>query len=150
MEGANRETIGSFIKWFLRKEDVGSNATRLNLLGFLTDVKKKTKLQLELAAVIDWGHPFVKVNLEGDRPLAEDCYETIETVRAEIHSFHTPNVQAIVQKISSSSDSHNVFRVLSKVHSRDAIEEKLVIITQVGPYNKKFNMQKVLITLNNI
>ena len=52
-----------------------------------------------------------------------DCYETIETVRAAIHSSHTPNVQALIQKISSSSDStllHNVFRVSPKVHSRDA------------------------------
>ena len=113
------------IEAFLRKEDVGSNATHLKLLGFLTDVEKKAKLQLELAAVIDWGHPFVKATyrLEGDGPLAVDCYETIETVRAAIGSSHTPNVQAIIQKVSSSSDSillHNVFCVSPKVHSRDA------------------------------
>ena len=62
---------------------------------------------MELAAVIDWGHPFVKATyrLEGDGPLAVDCYKIIETVRAAIPSSHTPNVQAIVQKISSSSDS---------------------------------------------
>ena len=86
------------IEGFLRKEDVRSNTTCLNLLGFLTDVENKVKLQLKLAAVIEWGHPFVKATyrLEGDVPLAVDCYETIETVRVVIRSSHTPNVQAIV------------------------------------------------------
>ena len=77
----------------MRKEDVGSNATHY----FSTEVEKTGKFQLELAAVIDWGHPFVKVayRLESDRLLAVDCYE-IETVRAAICSSHAPNVLATI------------------------------------------------------
>ena len=82
VEGANRVVIGQFqcysmveqmrdhgcgvlaqfgdIKGFLRKEYVGSKATHLKLLSFLTNVEKKAKLQLELEVVIDWGHSFVK------------------------------------------------------------------------------------------
>ena len=82
---------------FLQKEDLGSNATRTKLLSFFTDVQKKAMLQLELAAVTYWGQPFVKAtySLEGDGPLAVECYEIIETVRSVIQVSHTPNVQAI-------------------------------------------------------
>ena len=54
------------IKGFLRKEYVGSNATHLKLLSFLTDIEKKAKLQLELAVLIDWGHSFVKATYSLD------------------------------------------------------------------------------------
>ena len=66
------------IKGFLRKEYVGSNVTHLKLLSFLTDVEKR--VQLELAVVIDWGHSFVKVaySLEGDGPLAVNCYKVLK------------------------------------------------------------------------
>lgn len=82
------------IKGFLRKEYVGSNATHLKLLSFLTNVEKKAKLQLELEVVIDWGHSFIKAtySLEADGPLAVNCYKATETVRAAIHSSHIPNV----------------------------------------------------------
>ena len=86
------------IKGFLRKECVGSNATHLKLLSFLTDVEKKAKLQLELAVLIDWGHSFVKAiySLDENGPLAVNYYKATETVRAAIHSSHIPNVQATV------------------------------------------------------
>ena len=50
-----------------------------------------------------------------------ECYDIIETVRSVIRVSHTPNVQAISQKLSSGSDStllHSVFRVSQNPPSR--------------------------------
>ena len=81
-----------------------------------------TILQLELAVVIDWGQLFVKAtySLKGDGPLAVECYEIIETVGSAIRVSHTPNVQAISQKLSSGSDSmlHSIFHVSQNPPSR--------------------------------
>ena len=69
-----------------------------------TDPNKKALLEIELAAVVDWGAPFVKATyaLEGDGALAVECYEIVHTVRAAIHAAHTPNVQAIARKLVGS------------------------------------------------
>ena len=58
-------------------------------------------LQLEMAATVDWGEPFVKAcyTLEGDGPLALECHEVIEKVSASIHTAYTPNVHAIAHQI---------------------------------------------------
>ena len=83
---------------FLHK-DFGSNATHTKLLDILRDFEKKAKLQIELAVVIDCGHTFVNVtyDLEGDGPLVVECFDTIETVKAAIHTFHTRNLKAVVK-----------------------------------------------------
>ena len=82
---------------FLRRDDLGSTATTAKLLTFFTDPQKKAQLKVELAAVIDWGRPFVTAtySLEGDGPLVLECYEKIETVRTAIRTAHTPNLDAI-------------------------------------------------------
>ena len=36
--------------------------------------------------------------VEGDGPLAVDCYEAIEKVTAAIHTAHATNVHAVVQR----------------------------------------------------
>ena len=107
---------------FLHKDDLGSNATRTKLLDILRDLEKKAKLQIELAVVVDCGHAFVKAtyDLEGDGPLVVECFDTIETVKAAIHTFHTPNLKAVVKKISDSSENillRSVFRLTPKPHS---------------------------------
>jgi len=53
---------------FLRRDDIGSAATTAKLLTFFTDPQKKTQLEVELAAILDWGKPFVTTtySLEGD------------------------------------------------------------------------------------
>ena len=58
-------------------------------------------LQLELAAIVDWGDHFVKATyiLEGDGPLCFKCYEVIETILGAIHAAHCPNLQAIAKKL---------------------------------------------------
>ena len=91
------------IKPFIdENEDIGP-ATRPKLLHILSDPQKVALLQIELAATIDLGEPFVKACyfLEGDGPLALYCYEAIETIRASIQAGHMPNVNAMAQRLSS-------------------------------------------------
>ena len=49
------------------------------LLALFDDPSTKSKLQVEMAATVDWGEPFVKACyvLEGDGPLVLKCYEVI-------------------------------------------------------------------------
>ena len=85
-----------WVRAFLEEnEDLGP-ATRQKLLGILTDPQKNALLQIELAAVVDCGEPFVKVTytLEGDGQLVLECYEIISTVQAAFHAGHMPNVRA--------------------------------------------------------
>ena len=60
-------------------EDVGL-ATRAKMKEILANLHSKALLQLELAATIDAGLPFVQATyrLEGDRPLALSCYEELD------------------------------------------------------------------------
>ena len=73
---------------------------------FFADPQKKALHEVELAAIIDWGKAFVTAtySLEGDGPLVVDTYEKIETVRAAICAGHTPNVNAVAQRLFNSSD----------------------------------------------
>lgn len=77
---------------FLQRQEVGSPATVARLRNILSDNSKKTYLQIELAAVIDFGKPFVTAtyNLEGGGPLVLQCYEIIEEVKAAIQLGYTP------------------------------------------------------------
>lgn len=60
-------------------------------------------MQLELAATVDAGEQFVKATyrLEGDGPLALECYEVVATVQAAIHSNYYPNVTALARQFSN-------------------------------------------------
>lgn len=80
-------------------EDLGTT-TRQKLLGIFTDPQKIALFQIELAAVIDMGEPFVKATytLEGDGPLALECFEIISTIQAAIHAEHIPNVRTVVEQ----------------------------------------------------
>ena len=82
------------VQQFLQKEDLGSPTTRAKLLALITDPNKKALLEIELAAVVEWGAPFVKATytLEGDDALAVECYEVVDTVRGGIHAAYTPNI----------------------------------------------------------
>ena len=68
--------FGEILPFLERNEDVGL-ATRQKLLPLLKDVQKCSILRIELAAVVDYGEPFVKAtyNLEGDGDLVFTCYE---------------------------------------------------------------------------
>ena len=105
---------------FLRRDDIGSAATISKLMTFFTDPQKKALLEVELAAIIDWGKTFVTAtySLEGDGPLVVDAYEKIETVRAAIWAGHTPNVNAVARRLCNSSDRSLLLGVFRPSRSR--------------------------------
>ena len=91
------------VKGFLNDNgDIGL-ATRTKLLDILNDQTKNATLQIELAAVIDAGAPFVKAtyNLEGDGPLVLHCHDQISMVLNAIHTSHYPNVTAVAEKLTA-------------------------------------------------
>ena len=68
-----------------------------NLLAVLEDPHQCRLLQLELAATIDVGEPFVKATyrLEGDGPLALEFFDVITMLQASVLNHHCPNVTAV-------------------------------------------------------
>ena len=91
------------IELFLDNNPDLGQASRDKLLGFFSNTQKNVYLKLELAAIVDWGRPFVTAtyNLEGDGPLVFTCYETVQTIVSAIQAANTPNVNAVVRTISS-------------------------------------------------
>lgn len=87
---------------FLHWEDVDSRVTRANLLDIVTQPQKTAMLELELAAIVGWGRPFVTATytLEGDDPLAFECYEVVSTVSVAIQAAYTPNLLAVARKLA--------------------------------------------------
>ena len=83
-------------------------ALRPKLLAFFQESQTKSKLQVEMAATVDWGKPFVKAcyHFEGDIPLALDCFETIDQVIASVATENIPNVRAIAQKLTRKPPTH--------------------------------------------
>ena len=73
---------------FLQEQTELSTTTRRKLLQILEDPVKSSQLQIELAAVIAAGEPFVKATylLEGDGLLALKCYEIENNLFAGIYS----------------------------------------------------------------
>ena len=83
------------------KETNASPATCSKLLQLLSDKRKTEYLQLELAAVIDAGEPFVKATyqLEGDGALVFRCYEIYSTLEAAVKLHNFPNLHAVANKL---------------------------------------------------
>ena len=104
--------------FLLQNDDIGP-ATRPKLLSFFADQQKQALLQLEIAATVDWGEPFVKACyfLEENGALALECYEATEKVLAGVRTAHTPNVRAIAQRLSGALPSdprHQQLEVYAK------------------------------------
>ena len=90
---------------FLRENDDVGPALRPKLLALFDVPQTKSKLQMEMAATIDWGEPFVKAcYMLG--PLALKCYEVIERVRQSVLSENIANVRAISEKLTRQPRSH--------------------------------------------
>ena len=89
---------------FLQKVTV-SPATVEKLLSVLRSTNEKKLLQIELAAMIDAGLPFVKCtyNLEGDGPLVLSCYDTISALNMAARQAHYPNLVAIAGRIAANA-----------------------------------------------
>ncbi len=97
------ELYGDLESFIRRHDDLGP-ATRKKLLQYLDDPSKKGFLQLELAVIVDAGMPFVQATykLEGDGPLALECYEVISSLTAAVNMTvpHYPNLQAVARSLS--------------------------------------------------
>ena len=93
--------FGDIEPFLTENEDIGM-ALRPKLLAVLNTSQKCTCLRIELAATVDWGEPFVKAcyYLEGDGPLAVDCYEAMDKIIIGIRTEYTPNVRAVAQLLS--------------------------------------------------
>ena len=93
------------LEQFLKRNDDVTPATRTKLLAFFSESSKKANLQIELAAIVDYGEPFVKATykLEGDGPLAFECYEIVECLSTSVELAHAPNVEAVTQAVSHGS-----------------------------------------------
>ena len=77
--------FGDVASFLQNNEDV-AQATRAKLLPWFSNNQKKIALQIELAAIVDFGEPFVKATyrLEGDGPLALEAFEIVDTVAAAV------------------------------------------------------------------
>ena len=93
-----------YLEDFLKNNSDVSPATRTKLLSFFAD---PSNLQVELAAITDYGEPFIKATykLEGDGPLALECYEIMEYVSRSVEWAHAPNVEAVVNSLSRGSQT---------------------------------------------
>ena len=88
---------------FLNQESALAPTTRQRLLSITQDTQKNQKLQLELAAVIDAGDPFVRATykLEGDGALVFDCFDVLSSLASSIQTGHFPNLTDISAKLSA-------------------------------------------------
>ena len=91
------------IENFLKAPEEFSGNTRAKLLEYFATPQKRHGLKVELAAVIDVGKPFVQATykLEGDGPVAIECYEIISSLSVSVRMENYPNVQAIVKSIAN-------------------------------------------------
>ena len=91
------------VEEFLKNENLGSPHIWSKVLATFTDIQKRAYLEIELAAVIDWGKPFVTAtySLEGDGPLIMNSYDIVETMKSAIHASNTPNVHGVIRRLSS-------------------------------------------------
>ena len=74
------------IKKFLTSNPRLAPASHAKLITCFQDKQKNVYLQLELAAIVDWGEHFMKAtyNLEGDGLLVLQCYEVVDSLVAAI------------------------------------------------------------------
>lgn len=92
------------VEAFLRTYEDLAPATRTKLLRYLDVPQNKSCIELELAATVEAGLPFVQATykLEGDGPLALQCYEAVASLTAAVNMAHKhyPNVLAVSRKLS--------------------------------------------------
>ena len=90
---------------FIKRNDDASPVTRGKLLALFSNLTKKATLQVELAAIVDFGEPFVKATyrLEGNGPLALDCFEIIDGLSNSVRLCNAPNVEAIAKNLAHGS-----------------------------------------------
>ena len=84
------------VEAFLRTHEDLAPATRTTFLRYLDVPQKKICKELELAVTFDAGLPFVQATykLEGDGPLALQCYEVVASLTAAVNMAqrHYPKI----------------------------------------------------------
>jgi len=102
---AYKQLLTSFgdVTPFLEQETTLAPTTRQRLLSITQDTQKNQKLQLELAAVIDAGNPFVRATykLEGDGALVFGCFDVLSSLAASMQTGHYPNLTAVSAQLSA-------------------------------------------------
>ncbi|KAK3744779.1 hypothetical protein QZH41_004216 [Actinostola sp. cb2023] len=85
---------------FLRDNDHLAPATRRQILDIFDDPHDANYLELELAALVDGGAPFVSATyyLEGDGPLIFTCYERLATVAHSVTLDAYPNLEGVARR----------------------------------------------------
>jgi len=103
--------FGDVEPFLMLHTDIGPQ-TRPKLLGYFDDPQKIRHVKLELAAVVDYGVPFVKAtcNLEGDGLKVLSCYETVQ----EIVAFIVPNLMATIRDASPNNVVHQQLKICAK------------------------------------
>ena len=93
--------FGDILPFLERHVDL-SPASRCKLLAILQDAQRSALLKIELAAVIDYGEPFVRgtYTLEGDGPFVFSCYKEVQAIVNIIHVENTPTLQTVAESIS--------------------------------------------------
>ena len=93
-------SIWGYQPFLVNNSDIGPS-TRPKLLFFFDDSQKLNHLKIELAAVIDWGEPFVNATykLEGDGLHATKLSKKL---LHQLKVANIPNVQAVARDISPS------------------------------------------------
>ena len=107
--------FGDVKPFLLQHTDIGSH-TRPKLLGCFDDPQKIKHVKLELAAVVDYGEPFVKAtyNLEGDGPIVLSCYETVQELVASMEVDNAPNLKAIIRDVSPNNTVYEQLKTYAK------------------------------------
>ena len=84
---------------FIKCNDDASPVTRGKFLAFFSNGAKRSTLQIELAAIVDFGEPFIKATykLAGNGPLALDCFKIVDGLSTSIRLCNVPNVEAIAK-----------------------------------------------------
>ena len=92
---------------FLEENPDLAPATCRKLLGILQDTQKSSKLQLELAVVIDAREAFVEATykLEGDGALVFTCFDVLASLAAKIRAAYFPNLSAVSNTLSGGNHS---------------------------------------------
>ena len=113
--------------FLLQHSDIGTH-TRPKLLAYFEDSEKLKYLKVELAAIVDYGEPFVKAtySLEGDGPLILSCYELVQEVVASIKVENVPNLQAVIVQLSQ----HVAVQQQLKVYAKQCIQPGLDYFNQ--------------------
>jgi hypothetical protein len=98
--------FGDLIPFLEENSDVAPASRHVRSISVsLGDSQKSTKLQLELAAVIDSGETVVKATykLEGDEALMFTCFDVLSSLELDIRTAHYPNLVAVAKKLGGAA-----------------------------------------------